>query len=393
MVVHQLPAGVFEQVVYYLGVPSPSVHRPALVGISARTPIGAGHGALSGWHPIDLLAHVLDAALKGCASEGIELSDIDRVILANATAVGALSTPRRSLAIAGHWSGQIEGLEIASGGASGHQALTHAGELVANRLADNVLVCAIDMASVVPPGAPLLRRDYGKPLTPTSVRELTANGGHLPDGPYGDTLGFTREDVDARVAASLEAATAWPTTATPTTSSINDPERATPYQGPEFSVDEPLRRGTDGIHGLEPMFAADGLITAMSLAQPGDGAVAMLVSAAVGGYRLGESVSRSGSPSDPLTPMADAVSALAVDGTRLVATEPSAAHALALADRLGIDQAVVNNHGGAVARGRLFGAEALQGLHDAINSSELSAITMLSATGDGAALATQVHPS
>lgn len=369
--------------------------RPALLGVSTRSPIGAAHGALSGWHPVELLAHVLDTTLAACTAAGVALGEIDRIVLANATPVGALSTPLRSLALAQHWSGGIDGIEVNAARASGHQALKHATELVASGVADNVLICAVDMASVVPPGAPLLRRDYGKPLTPSTVRELNAAGGHLPDGSLADTLGFTRDQCDARVSALFAAAAAWPATAAPTTSIINDPERTTPYRGPEFSTDEPSRRSVDALADLKAIFDPDGSITALSLAQSGDGAVAMLVSATTGNFAVGTTMRYSGSPLDPVTPLVE-VARTTIDGDnvhRIVVSEPTSAHALALADRLNIDPQLLNMHGGAVARGRLGGGETLQGLHDNMSSDSILPITLLTETGDGAAFATRISPA
>ncbi len=382
----------------YFGVPPPLANRPALVGLGARSPIGAVHGALSGWHPIDLLAHVLDALAEHCEAEAIDRNAVDRVVVANASPAGALSTPLRSLALARHWSGALPGIEIGGRGLAGHQALSHATELVAKGLADNVIVCGVDMASVVPPGALLLRRDYGKPLTPGTVRELAAAGGHLPDGPLGDTLGFNRHQLDDYVRASLQAAADWPTNATPTDSVINDPERTTPYRGPAFTTDESLGQSVDVLRDLDnlpPMFDPEGVITARSLAQPGDGAVALLVSAHVGTHQVGRSAKQAESPADPIGPMVAALNELDAGGhgnaagsQAVAVAEPSAAHTLAFAAQANLDPDVVNPHGGAVARGRLDGLETLQGLLDLLGSSPAATINLVSCSGDGEASAT-----
>ena len=371
--------------VYYLGVPPSPTHRPALVGISARSPIGSAHGALSGWHPVELIAHVLDALRDQAAASGVELDAIDRVVLGNPTPVGALSAPLRSLAISGHWAGELDGIEVGGGRAAGHQALAHAAELVSCQAAANVIVVSAAMASVVPPGAPLLRRDYGKPLTPSTLRSLAERGGHLPDGQVADTLGFDRPHVDRQVTTSFGAAAQWPSTAASTESRIDDPDRSTPYRGPEFVVDEPLRRNAENPADFEPMFDDGGVVTALSLAQSADGVVAMLVSASTGSHELGPTMSDTGLPTDPLEPLASIAKQLIADtdSPTVVADEPSAAHTLALAQRLDIALERINPQGGAVARGRVDGAASLMGLHDVMHGSATNEIALLSSTGDG----------
>ena len=375
----------------------PPIIRPTYLAASARSAIGSAHGALSGWHPIGLLANVVDTVLTKLGD-----THVDRLIVANATPVGALASPLQSLAATGYWyadPAKVDGLEVSYGSASGHRALLLAAEQVAAGLAETIIVCGVDMASVVPPGAPLLRRDYGKPWPADALRKLTAAGKHLPDGPYGDTLGIDRLAADGFVAKQAAAAQAWPATTTPTTSFIADPERARPYQGPDLTVDEPLRRDLshEALSALAPMFDLDhGIITAASLAQPGDGAVAVVVSATPADWQIISRAAHGGLPTQPLHAAVGAYRALDQAEGTIATNQPTSAHTLALAELLGAEVDTINPHGGSLARGQLDGVESLQALHDLTTGNLAShSLTLLSTTGNGAALATQFlrHPS
>src|SRR3954466_7757414 len=63
--------------------------REAVIVDAVRTPIGKRKGKLAGWHPTDLLAHVLKALV---ARNGIEPSIIDDVVGGCVTQSGEQST-------------------------------------------------------------------------------------------------------------------------------------------------------------------------------------------------------------------------------------------------------------------------------------------------------------
>src|SRR5437764_4802454 len=63
--------------------------RGAVIVDAVRTPIGKRNGALSGWHPTDLLAHVLNALVQ---RSGVDPGIVDDVVGGCVTQVGEQST-------------------------------------------------------------------------------------------------------------------------------------------------------------------------------------------------------------------------------------------------------------------------------------------------------------
>src|SRR2546430_12673651 len=63
--------------------------REAVIVDAVRTPIGKRNGALSGWHPADLLGHVLTALVQ---RSGVDPEIVDDVVGGCVTQVGEQST-------------------------------------------------------------------------------------------------------------------------------------------------------------------------------------------------------------------------------------------------------------------------------------------------------------
>ncbi|MEE9415537.1 MAG: hypothetical protein V3V01_09650 [Acidimicrobiales bacterium] len=357
---------------------------------SVRSPIGLSHGALSGWHPVDLLSVVVEQLLE---ISGTAIDEIDRVLLGNATPVGALWSVGRGLAVASGWPGNIEVTEVSAGRASGHRALALASELVASGAADRVVVATIDMASLVPPGAPLLRRDYGKPWGPAAIARF-GNDGDLPDGPFADALAIDRDAQDRYVLNQHLRAQSWRASASEIQSRRLDSDRGVAVPGAMLTRDGAVRgdQSLAALGELSPMFDVAGTVTAASLSQAGDGAVAILVSSEPSHWQIGTTVSRASLPTDPFLPLFEAWRVDDQHSGVIGLSETSAAHVLAASQGLDIDIERVNPHGGALARGRLDGGESLATLHDltAAEGQQFETVTLATLSGDGAALVTDL---
>ncbi len=354
-----------------------------------RSPIGAAHGWLSGWHPADLLHTVIDQLL---AANDVPLDHIDRVIIANATPVGALSAIGRSLAVAAGWPAHTQTLEVTAGRTSGHQALDLGRELIAHRASDALLIVSIDFASLVPPGAPLLRRDYGKPWTADSLRAFAQAGGTLPDGPFADQLPVDRAAQDAYAVQQHRRALAADIGQVAVQRRVADPERTTPLVGDPFTTDQSIDPDLDAakVTEAQPMFDDTGHATACNCAQPGDGAVALLLTANEGTHVIESTQLHHGQPTDPVAPLVAAIQPL-LPATTLAVSEFTAAHVLTIAQQLNVDPGTINPHGGPIARGRLDGGELLAALNDLVHLEHADDLVIGSMSGDGAATASRIH--
>ena len=363
--------------------------RIAYLNSIVRSPIGAAHGWLSGWHPADLLRAVVDQLL---ATNDLPFGHIDRVIFANATPVGALSAVSRSVAVAADWPAHTKTLEVTAGRTSGLQALELGRELIAHGASEALLVVSVDFASLVPPGAPLLRRDYGKPWTADSLRAFVQEGGTLPDGPYADSLRVSRADQDGYAVLQHQRASGLQVGQASVEKRVSDPERSSPLLGDPFSADQAVDPELDlaKVGEAEPMFADDGRATAHNCAQPGDGAVALLLTAVGGSHVIESAKLQHGQPTNPMEPLVAAVQLL-LPAASLAVSEFSAAHVLAIAQHLDLDPDLINQHGGPIARCRLDGGELLAALADLVHLDQGDDLVLGSMTGDGAAIATRIR--
>lgn len=127
---------------------------PASLIAVARTPWAPRHTALDGSRPEHLLTAALDALVERA---GIHPADVDRVLVACDTSVGAqgLDVGRRAVLQLG-WS-TVPALSVDGHGVTGLALVAIAAELPGR-----TVVAGVDASSMVPPGAGLVR-DYGRP--------------------------------------------------------------------------------------------------------------------------------------------------------------------------------------------------------------------------------------
>ncbi|WP_308796833.1 thiolase family protein [Agromyces silvae] len=340
-----------------------------------RTPVGRGKpgGRLSGTHPVDLLASVLDTIVN---RNDLDPGLIDDVIGGCVSQVGEQSfNVTRNAVLAAGFPETVPGTTVDRQCGSSQQTATFAAQAVLAGQADIVIACGVESMSRVPLGSSLAGADpYGARLR-----------GRYPDGLVGQGVsaeliaakwGLTREVLDAFAARShrlaADAAEAGAFAA-----------EVIPVPGVDSLTDETVRPGTtvDGLAELPPAFRTDELaarfpelewrITAGSSSPLTDGASAALIMSAEAAERLGlEPRARFRSfavvGSDPMLmltgviPATERVLARAglghddIDAYEV--NEAFASVPLAWLAETGADEAKLNPRGGAIALGHALGS-------------------------------------
>jgi acetyl-CoA acyltransferase len=255
--------------------------RDAVIASAMRTPIGRRNGALSGIHPVDLSATVLNGLIEAA---DITPDDIDDVIWGCATQISdQAGNVGRFAALAAGWPERIPGVTVNRACGSSQQAIDFAVFGVLAGQYEAVVAGGVEMMSRVPLGA---ARAVGMPYGP------------LMRGRYDDAefnqglsaemiasrwrLGRTQLDEFAvrshQLAAAAIDAQAFGGQLIPVATSSS-----------QFCADEGVRRTStvETLAGLKPAFIEDGVIHAGNSSQISDGAAALLVTSSEKAAALG----------------------------------------------------------------------------------------------------------
>ncbi|MFF4234195.1 thiolase family protein [Streptomyces sp. NPDC001820] len=352
--------------------------RDAVIVEAVRTPVGKGKpgGALSGVHPVDLLAHTLRTLVE---RSGIDPALVDDVVGGTVDQVGeqAMNTTRYAWLSAG-FPESVPATTVDRQCGSSQQAVHFAAQGVISGAYDIVVAGGVEsmsrvpMWSNVPPGAdpfgPGIAARYPEGLVPQGISaELIAAKWTI-----------SREAMDAFAAAShRKAARAWD-------GGLFDAETTTVRtDSGTVARDESVRPGTtpEILAGLRPAFQDPGFaerfpqidwsVTAGNSSPVNDGASAVLITSSETAARLGlrplarlHSFAVTGS--DPLLMLTGVIPAtdkvLRRAGLTLgdidlfEVNEAFASVVLAWLQETGADPAKVNVHGGAIALGHPLGA-------------------------------------
>jgi len=337
----------------------------AVIVEAIRTPVGVGKpgkGALSGIHPGDLGAHVLENLV---ARSGIDPTLIDDVIWGTVSQVGeqGVNAARNTLLAAG-LPESVPGTTVDRQCGSSQQAVHFAAAgLVAGHY-DMVIAGGTEVMSRVPmfsnaqggdgPFPPRMLARYDNNLVPQGISaEMIAS-----------QWGFSRQQLDEIAVESHERA------ASATDAGLFADE-ILPVG--EVTADEGIRRGTtlETLAGLRTVFKEDGVVTAGNASQISDGSAALLMTTSAKAAELGltpivrvHSVALAGS--DPIIMLTGVIPAtekvLARSGLTIAdigAFEVNEAFASVLAAWLaetGADHKLTNTQGGAIAIGHPLGA-------------------------------------
>jgi acetyl-CoA acyltransferase len=254
--------------------------RDAVLVGAVRTPVGIGkpgRGALSGVHPVDLSALVLQAL---AVRTGVDPALVDDVVWGCVSQVGEQSVNvGRNAALAAGWPEDVVGVTVDRQCGSSQQAVQFAAASVVAGYADLVVAGGVESMSRVPmlssvaggegPFGPMMRARYDDGLVPQGVSaELVAQRWSL-----------SREDVDAIALRSQQRAAA-------ATAEGRFTEEIVPVAG--VTTDQGIRPTTaEGLAALTPAFREDGVVTAGNSSQISDGAAALLVTTSGFARRLG----------------------------------------------------------------------------------------------------------
>jgi acetyl-CoA acyltransferase len=340
--------------------------RDAVIVEAVRTPVGKRNGGLSGVHPVDLSAHVLDALVTRA---GIDPGMVDDVVWGCVSQVGEQTFDiARNAVLAAGWPETVTGVTVDRQCGSSQQSVHFAAAgLIAGQY-DVVVAGGVESMSRVAMGSSLAGAD------PFGTRFAARYGGVRPNQGVGAEMvaerwGFSRAQVDEYSVGSHEKAAAaraegrFDAQIAPVTTS----------DGTVVSQDEGIRPGStvETLAGLKTVFKPEGgVITAGNSSQISDGSAALLMTTSDKARELGltpiarvhTAVLAGADPvimltaPIPATQKALARSGLSID--EIGAFEVNEAFApvpLAWLAELGADAKAVNPNGGAIALGHPLG--------------------------------------
>jgi acetyl-CoA acyltransferase len=346
--------------------------REAVIVEALRTPIGRRNGALSQWHPVDLLAHVLGALVE---RTGIDAAQIDDVIAGCVGQVGeqSLNVGRNAVLAAG-FPESVPGTTIDRQCGSSQQAVHFAAQGVASGAYDLAIACGVESMTRVPMGS---SADHG-PGTPFGPRMRHRYDDRLVHQGISAELiackwGISREELDELGLESHRRAAHARAEGRLTSQIVPVPIQGQDGAPSTFSADEGIRADTsmERLASLQPAFLPDGVVTAGNASQISDGAAALLIAERRTAERLGlrpraRFVSFALAGDDPVlmltAPIPATRKALDRAGLRLQdldlieINEAFASVVLAWQRETGADMRKVNVNGGAIALGHPLGA-------------------------------------
>ena len=354
---------------------------------AVRTPIGRYGGALSSVRPDDLLAHAIRSCMdRNPAVSGEEVADVIAGA-ANQSGEDNRNVARMALLLAG-LPPSVPGATVNRLCASGLQAVMDAARAIACGDGDFLIACGVESMSRAPyvmskPTEAFSRKveTFDTTLGWRFVNPALAQLYH-PFG-MGETAenvarqwGIGREDQDRFALESqrryAEAASAgkWASETAPVTFKDAKGTSST------VSADEHPRETTlEKLAALKPAFAKDGTVTAGNSSGINDGAAAMLLAseqalASKGLRPMARVASMAVSGVDPAvmgigpvpaTRLALKRAGLSVADIGLVElNEAFASQSLACIRELGLDPAIVNVNGGAIAIGHPLGCSGVR---------------------------------
>ncbi len=349
-----------------------------LIG-GARTPVGRYGGALASVRPDDLAALVLGEAV---ARAGIDPDVIDEVILGGANQAGEdnRNVARMAVLLSG-LPDAVPGITVNRLCASGMSAIIMASQMIRAGDADVVVAGGVESMTRAPWVQAKPEKAWAKPgeAFDTSIGWRFANPKLVARDKATFAMpetaeevarvdGITRDDADAFALRSHERAIA-----AIDGGRFADEIVAVQTRGTEVTVDEQPRRDTtlERLAGLRPVVGGGSVVTAGNSSTLNDGASAIVVASEdavrrlglaprariVGGASAGVAPEVMGLGPVPATEKLLGRTGLTVGDIGAVElNEAFATQSLATIRRLGLDEAIVNADGGAIALGHPLGS-------------------------------------
>jgi len=341
--------------------------RDAVIVAAVRTPVGKRNGALSGVHPVDLSAHVLNELAQRA---GLDPALVDDVIWGCVSQVGEQTFDiARNAVLAAGWPLGVPGVTVDRQCGSSQQSVHFAAAGLISGQYDVVVAGGVESMSRVPMGSSIgatLVNPSGSALA-TLYKGVPPNQG-IGAEMIAERWGLSRAQVDEYSLRSHEKAAAaidegrFTAQITPVT--LDD--------GTVVDTDEGVRRGgtLESLAKLKPAFKPDGVIHAGNSSQISDGSAALLMTTSEKARELGltpvarvhTAVLAADDPVIMLTaPIPATKKALAKSGLRLdeigafEVNEAFAPVPLAWLADIGADAKALNPNGGAIALGHPLG--------------------------------------
>jgi len=344
----------------------------------ARTPIGRFGGVLAGLSAVELGGRAVRAAL---GRAGVPPEAVEHVVMGHVLQAGQGQITARQAAARAGIPMTVPALTVNKVCLSGLNAIATAAQYVELGQAGLLVAGGMESMSNAPYLVPKAR--FGARMGDAELVDSMVHDGlwdAFDDAHMGGLsdltnrrLGIDRAAQDEWAARSHERAAE----ATKRGLLAEEIEPVLVAQGKGDAVavdqDEGIRPGTtaEGLGRLRPAFAPDGTITAGNASQISDGAAAVVVTsrerAAADGLGVLASVVAYGTVAGPDTSLHSQPSRAVADACRRAGVAPAdldlveineafAAVAVASTQELGLDEAIVNVNGGAVALGHPIGA-------------------------------------
>lgn len=349
----------------------------SVIVAGARTPIGRLMGSLKDISAVDLGAVAIRGAL---GKAGVPASAVEYVIMGQVLTAGAGQMPARQSAVKAGIGWDVAALTINKMCLSGIDAIALADQLIRAGEFDCIVAGGQESMTQAPHLLPGSRGGFKYGNTEL-VDHMAFDGLYDPftDQPMGalteqenDRVFYSREQQDEFAARSHQrAAAAWKNGLfADEVVPVSIPQRkGDPI---EFTEDEGIRADTtvDSLGRLRPAFRKDGTITAGNASQISDGAAAVVVMSKEKATELGlEWLAEIGPhgvvagpdstlQSQPANAIAKACARAGIAPTDLDLIEINEAFSavgLASTEQLGVDPAIVNVNGGAIAIGHPIG--------------------------------------
>jgi acetyl-CoA acyltransferase len=340
--------------------------RDAVIVAAVRTAVGKRNGGLSGVHPVDLSAHVLQALAE---RSGTDPAVVDDVIWGCVSQFGEQTFDiARNAVLAAGWPLSVPGVTVDRQCGSSQQSVHFAAAGLVSGQYDVVVAGGVESMSRVPMGS-----SRGATANPSGSGLETLFKGVPPNQGIGAEMiaerwGLSRTQLDEYSLASHQKAAA----------AIDEGRFAgqiVPVKlddGTVMDTDEGVRRGStlEKLAQIKPAFKPDGVIHAGNSSQISDGAAALLMTTSDTARELGltpvarvhTAVLAADDPVIMLTaPIPATQKALRKSGLRpdeIGAFEVNEAFApvpLAWLAEIGADPKALNPNGGAIALGHPLG--------------------------------------
>jgi len=357
--------------------------REAVIVEAIRTPLGKRDGKLSGWHPVDLLAEVLNETI---ARTSIDAALVDDVICGCVSQVGeqSLNVGRNAWLAAG-LPEEVPATTIDRQCGSSQQSAHFAAQGIIAGAYDIAIACGVESMSRVPMGSSAQAPGWPFPDSLMARYE----GGLVPQGISAEIISerwnISREDADQFGARSHERALR----ATEAGAFKNE-IHPVKVEDELFEIDEGMRTpNLEKMATLQTAFKEDGIVTAGNSSQITDGASAVVITTPERAKELGlrpraRFVDFAVVGTDPITMLTGPIPAtrkilahagMGIEDIDVVEiNEAFASVVLAWKRELGIDDAWfdehVNVHGGAIALGHPLGASGTRLMATGLNALE-----------------------